>query len=90
LPFIFPKVLFGVLFNHSFVPLNFPNISFRNEQNVVTFKLISDTIEPKRLTKGRLSIVFKHKIQSQNKKITMGAVPLSSMNIAFGISNYMK
>jgi hypothetical protein len=36
------------------------------------------------------SIVIKHKIQSQNKKITTGAVPLASMNIGFGISNYKK
>jgi hypothetical protein len=51
-------------------------------------------LNPKDSQKGGFtykSIVIKHKIQSQNKKIAMGAVPLSSMNIvAFGISNYKK
>jgi hypothetical protein len=51
-------------------------------------------LNPKDSQKGGFtykSMVIKHKIQSQNKKITMGAVLLSSMNIvAYGISNYKK
>jgi hypothetical protein len=51
-------------------------------------------LNPKDSQKGGFtykSIVIKHKIQSQNKKIAMGAVPLSStLIVAFGISNYKK